>query len=44
MVVVFHDANAKANDEASLRDFVEYGRRTEELIREVETELAASKP
>jgi sugar phosphate isomerase/epimerase len=43
MAAVFHDANAKADDEASLRIFVEYGRRTQELIRGVETELAAGK-
>jgi sugar phosphate isomerase/epimerase len=43
MVVVFHDANSKSNDAATHRNFVEYGRRTEALIREVEVELAVEK-
>lgn len=32
MVVVFHDAGSKANDEAMRTNFVEYGRRLEKLI------------
>ncbi len=40
MVVVFHDANSKTDDSAAHRNFVEYGRRTEALVRE----LAASRP
>jgi sugar phosphate isomerase/epimerase len=40
LAVIFHDANSKIKDEGAYRDFVEYGRRTEALIREVETELA----
>lgn len=32
MVVVFHDAQSKSNDEAMRRNFVEYGRRLEQLI------------
>jgi sugar phosphate isomerase/epimerase len=40
LAVVFHDGNSKTDDEGAYRDFVEYGRRTEALIREVETELA----
>lgn len=32
MVVVFHDAGSKANDEAMRVNFVEYGRRLEKLI------------
>lgn len=35
MVVVFHDAASKANDEAMRKNFVEYGRRLEKLIDEV---------
>jgi sugar phosphate isomerase/epimerase len=32
MVVVFHDANSKVNDEAMRKNFVEYGRRLEKLV------------
>ena len=32
MVVVFHDASSKANDEAMRANFVEYGRRLEKMI------------
>jgi sugar phosphate isomerase/epimerase len=39
MVVVFHDANAKANDNATRANYVEYGRRLEKLIGEVKAEL-----
>lgn len=36
MVVVFHDANAQAsNDDAMRKNFVEYGQRLEQIIREV---------
>lgn len=35
MVVVFHDAQSKANDDAMRENFVEYGRRLEKLIAEV---------
>jgi len=35
MVTVFHDAKAKANDQASRENYVEYGRRLEKLIGEV---------
>ena len=35
MVVVFHDAGSKANDDAMRKNFVEYGRRLEKLISEV---------
>ncbi|HKQ37235.1 MAG TPA: sugar phosphate isomerase/epimerase family protein [Verrucomicrobiae bacterium] len=35
MVVVFHDAASKANDDAMRKNFVEYGRRLEKLISEV---------
>jgi len=41
MVVVFHDAQSKSNDEAMRANFVEYGRRLEQLIREIQ---AGSKP
>ena len=32
MVVVFHDANSQANDEAISQNFIEYGRRLERLL------------
>jgi sugar phosphate isomerase/epimerase len=35
MVVVFHDANSKANDDAMRANYVEYGRRLEKLIKEI---------
>lgn len=35
MVVVFHDANSAANDDAMRANYVEYGRRLEKLIGEV---------
>ena len=35
MVVVFHDAQSKSNDQAMRENFVEYGRRLEKLITEV---------
>jgi len=35
MVVVFHDAGSKSNDDAMRKNFVEYGRRLEKLISEV---------
>jgi hypothetical protein len=36
MVVVFHDAQAKAsNDAAMMKNYVEYGRRLEKIIAEV---------
>jgi sugar phosphate isomerase/epimerase len=41
MVVVFHDANSKATDEDTHRNFIEYGRRTEALVAEVTAEVAA---
>jgi sugar phosphate isomerase/epimerase len=34
MVVVFHDAQSKANDDATRANFVEYGRRLEKLLAE----------
>jgi len=39
MVVVFHDAQSKANDDAMRANFVEYGRRLEKLIAGVSSEL-----
>jgi len=41
MVVVFHDANSKANDEAIRANFVEYGRRMEKMLGQIRTDLAA---
>jgi len=38
MVVVFHDAGSKANDDAMRANYVEYGRRLEDLIRDIRTE------
>lgn len=35
MVVVFHDANSKSNDDAMRVNFVEYGRRLERMIAEI---------
>jgi sugar phosphate isomerase/epimerase len=41
MVVVFHDTTGKAaSDDATLENFVEYGRRLEKLIAGVKAELA----
>jgi sugar phosphate isomerase/epimerase len=34
MVVVFHDAHSKANDDETRKNFVEYGQRLEKLIAE----------
>jgi sugar phosphate isomerase/epimerase len=42
MVVVFHDASSRANDEAMRANFVEYGRRMETLIRECRSPLVAA--
>jgi sugar phosphate isomerase/epimerase len=40
MVVVFHDAQAKASNEAAMRsNFVEYGRRLEKMVGEIQAEL-----
>jgi len=39
MVVVFHDANSKANDDAMRANYVEYGQRLRKLIDEVKSEL-----
>lgn len=40
MVVVFHDATAKASNDAAMRaNYVEYGRKLEKLINEVKSEL-----
>jgi sugar phosphate isomerase/epimerase len=38
MVVVFHDANSVSNDDVMRANFVEYGRRLEELIKEVKAD------
>lgn len=35
MVVVFHDANSKANDDTTRANYVEYGRRLEKLISDI---------
>jgi len=40
MVVVFHDAKSKSNDDAMQANYVEYGRRLEKMIGEIKTELA----
>jgi sugar phosphate isomerase/epimerase len=42
MVVVFHDAHSQANDEAIRTNFVEYGRRMEKIIGEIQEELAGT--
>lgn len=41
MVVVFHDAESKSNDAAMAENYIEYGRRLENLIAEVKSELVA---
>src|SRR5207249_10340097 len=43
MVVVFHDAASKANDDAMRTNYVEYGRRLEKLVNDVIGELAKEK-
>ncbi|MEW6159335.1 MAG: TIM barrel protein [Verrucomicrobiota bacterium] len=43
MVVVFHDANSKASDDAIKANFIEYGRRLEKMISEIKGELAREK-
>lgn len=40
MVVVFHDAGSKANDDAMRQNFVEYGRRLEQMIHSIKSGLA----
>jgi sugar phosphate isomerase/epimerase len=42
MVVVFHDAHSKSNDEAMQRNFVEYGRRLEKLISGIRSDSASN--
>ena len=37
MVVVFHDANSRASDAETSKNFVEYGRRLEQLIKGIKT-------
>lgn len=39
MVTVFHDANAKANDDAGRANYVEYGKRLEKIIASIKAEL-----
>ncbi len=40
MVVVFHDAQSKASSEAAMREnYVEYGRRLEEMVAQIRREL-----
>jgi sugar phosphate isomerase/epimerase len=43
MVVVFHDANSKANDAAIRANFVDYGRRMETMLGELQAELASGR-
>ena len=40
MVVVFHDVGSKTDDDAMRANYIEYGRRLEKLISEVNGELA----
>jgi sugar phosphate isomerase/epimerase len=42
MVVVFHDVNSKANDDAMRANYVEYGRRLEKLISGIKAELKSA--
>ena len=39
MVVVFHDASSKANEAATAANYIEYGRRLEQLIEEIRAGL-----
>ena len=39
MVVVFHDATSKSNNEAMRANYVEYGQRLEKMIGEIKSEL-----
>jgi sugar phosphate isomerase/epimerase len=39
MVVVFHDANAKASDAETSKNFVEYGQRLEKLIKKTKSDF-----
>jgi len=43
MVVVFHDAGSKSNDDAMRANYIEYGRRLERLVNDVNGELAKEK-
>jgi len=43
MIVVFHDAGAKTNDDAMRANYIEYGRRLERLANDVIGELAKEK-
>ena len=40
MVVLFHDAQSKSNDDAMRANFVEYGRRLDRMIAEIKAGLA----
>ncbi|HXG48439.1 MAG TPA: TIM barrel protein [Methylomirabilota bacterium] len=40
MVVVFHEAGSKANDEPMRENFIEYGRRLERMVKDIRAELA----
>jgi sugar phosphate isomerase/epimerase len=42
MVVVFHDAQSKSNDDAMRANFVEYGRRLERMIGDLKSGLSKS--
>ena len=39
MVVVFHDANSQANDEPMRRNYIDYGRRLEAMLGQIQSEL-----
>ena len=43
MVVVFHDAGSKSNDDAMRANYIEYGRRLERLVNDVRGQLAKEK-
>jgi sugar phosphate isomerase/epimerase len=44
MVVVFHDAQSKSNDDAMRTNFIEYGHRLEQMIDGIKSDLAKEKP
>ena len=44
MVVVFHDAGSKSNDDVMRANYVEYGRRLERLIKEIKSNTGPPSP
>jgi len=44
MVIVFHDTNSKSNDDEMEKNYVEYGRRLEKLIKEAKRAVGSPSP